>query len=278
MPAATKPEDRYVRPAPNSKLNAQEKTQLLTEHFEHCTALASRNPAALNAKIPREAFDKLLQKVGRLLLTEASRLANSDGPVRDFLQEHPLPDSLNNRLPPDFRAFCLAINALKQWVSAEQAATDRYLLGGTARARCRDLAKTCLVTGQVLDREEIELHHPIRDGRPPIPLSKLGHSQIENQLARSRQNPRAGTLTNPAEEQLSSVTSDSIKETLKSLKSQRHYSWVMLRRGCVDCLGGNAKHSTPSVGASSRTFARKAMQATGLSADQLLKWLDHGGL
>ncbi len=36
----------------------------------------------------------------------------------------------------------------------------------------------CIVTGEELG-ERAELHHPMRDGRPPILLSKKGHDIIE---------------------------------------------------------------------------------------------------
>jgi hypothetical protein len=266
---------RYVRPSHDSPLTPQEKTQLLLDHFDHYAAIVKSDPALLNAKLPRQAFNGLLHKVGRLLFTEASRLANTDGPVRDFLNKHALPESMRERLPPDFRALCLAMNALKQWVAAEQAATDRYLLGGTARARCRKLATTCLVTGEPLDLKSMELHHPVRDGRPPIPLSKNGHAIIENQNGRAALSGSGDDSGGSAKTRLSV---DKIHEALRTLKAQRHYSWVMLRRGCLDRLGQPANHTTPAVGASSRVFARKAMTATGLSAVELLEWLDRNAL
>jgi hypothetical protein len=277
---AAKPMRRYIRPAQQSKLTPQEKSQLLIEHINHYAEAFRRNPAALVAKVPRNAFDEVLDQVGHLLLTEAFRLANMDGPVREFLEENPLPETMRKRLPPEFRTFCLAINALKQWVSAEQAATDRYLLGGTARAKCKALAKTCIVTGEVLDPREVELHHPVRDGRPPIPLSKVGHAKIENQtvrLARRCSQDDAVATVEPGN-RLPGAIVDSIKDALKTLKDEGHFSWVMLRRGCLDCLGRHANHSTRNVGASSRTFARKAIKATGLTAEQLLEWLDRSSL
>src|SRR5580704_17120554 len=149
---------QYVRPTQKSRLTPQEKSELLIGHINHYTEIARSNPAALNTKIPRGAFDDLLDRIGRLLLQEASRAANNPGPINDFLENNPLPESMRNRLLREFRAFCLAINALKQWVAAEQAATDRYLLGATARARCKALATTCVVTGEALDLEEVELH------------------------------------------------------------------------------------------------------------------------
>ena len=89
----------YVRPSHSSRLTAAEKTQLLNEHFAHYAALISQNPAALNVKVPRTAFDQLLNQIGSLLLAESKRLATADGPVRDFLEGHPLPPTMSQRLP-----------------------------------------------------------------------------------------------------------------------------------------------------------------------------------
>ena len=69
--------------------------------------------------------------------------------MRDFLADNPLPDGMAPLLPDSFRAFCLALNSLKQWVAKEQAATDRYLLGGVSR-QLSDASATCLVTGEAL--------------------------------------------------------------------------------------------------------------------------------
>jgi hypothetical protein len=61
------------------------------------------------------------------------------------------------------------------------------------------MADHCLVTGKPLEAKEVELHHPARDGRPPIPLSKVGHAEIESAI---------GNTANP------------IDKTLRALKRQ----------------------------------------------------------
>ena len=102
---------------------------LLERYYGEYRAWAAEDPSQLNRKVPREAFDELLNRAGALLLEQAAVLATTPGPVREFLEQNPLPLSLAGKLPDEFRAFTLALNALKQWVAAEQAATDRYLLG-----------------------------------------------------------------------------------------------------------------------------------------------------
>lgn len=248
----------YERPEPNAKLSKPERKELLERYYGEYRAWAAEDPSRLNRKVPREAFDELLDRVGELLLEQAAVLATTPGPVREFLDQNPLPPSLEEKLPDEFRAFTLALNALKQWVAAEQAATDRYLLGGNARTECRAAADVCIVSGAPLADGEVELHHPVRDGRPPLPLSQEAHDQIEGQVSTSR--------------------GDSTRSVLLKLKRQANRSWVHLRRGCLDLLGEPVEHSTPSVAASSRTFARKAAAATGMSYQELVSWLDDSGL
>jgi hypothetical protein len=244
----------FQRPRANRTLKTAERSELLRRYYDHYRQIGNHDPAELNKKVARGAFHELLDEIGSLLLDRSKALASSTGVVRDFLKENPLPEPLEGLLPDDFRVFCLALNALKQWVSAEQAATDRYLLGGTGRAQCRNAATTCLVTGDPLIAKSIELHHPVRDGRPPVPLSKRGHELVESQA--------------PAR------NDSSVRSRLLALRKQGNRSWVCLRRGCLDLLGRTVAHSTPKVAASSRSFARKASATTGLSYEQLLTWLN----
>lgn len=247
----------YIRPQAPQRLPKAERSEVLREYFEHYRALASTDPGALNQKIPREAFQDLLDRIGTLLLEEARRAASQGGPVRDFLEANSLPGRWNELLPDEFRAFCLALNALKQWTVAESAATDRYLLGGNARGELRAVAGTCLVTGETLG-SDTELHHPVRDGRPPLPLSKAGHARIEGQDSTNDEDPRVAAI--------------------QGIRNEGNRSWAMLRRGCLDLLGRAVTHSTPKVAASSRTFARKAAEASSMSFDEIIEWLDGRGL
>ncbi|MEQ9410224.1 MAG: hypothetical protein RIK87_20985 [Fuerstiella sp.] len=52
----------------------------------------------------------------------------------------------------------------------------------------------------------------------------------------------------------------------------------MLRRGCLALLGEEFDDSTPAVLASSKTFARKAAEATELDYRELIDWLDEHDL
>jgi hypothetical protein len=171
----------YARPSNPKQLSKAEKVSLLQEYAEHYREAYANDPQVLSRKLPKRAFAPLLDRLGQVLLEESAQMATAPGDVRDFLASNPLPSSLAPLLPDSFRAFCLALNAVKQWVAAEQAAADRYLLGGRARELCREASTRCLVTGNSVGAGS-ELHHPVRDGRPPLLLSKTGHATVEQQL------------------------------------------------------------------------------------------------
>jgi len=124
-----------TRATKNRPLSKQEKLRLLTEYAAHYRDAVVKDDTALNLKIQRDAFTDLLDRVGMLIADESARLATAPGPVSEFLGANPLPEGMAPLLPVSFRAFCLALNSLKQWVAKEQAATGRYLLGG-CRANC----------------------------------------------------------------------------------------------------------------------------------------------
>ncbi len=246
----------YKRPTNEQKLSKSEKLDLLKDYAEHYRHLVATDKAALNRKVPRELFRDLLDHLGETLLSESAKLAVDTG-LRKFLKDNPLPRSMKGRLPDEFRVFCLALNSLKQWVAAEQAATDRYLLGGNARELCREAVKTCLVTGIALG-EHSELHHPVRDGRPPILLSKKVHDGIEGQVATVRDDP--------------------IGRALYKLRSERNHSWAQLRRGCLDLLGKPVPWPSKASAAGARAFAKKSASVTGRGYEQILEWLDSNHL
>jgi hypothetical protein len=245
----------YKRPKSSITLTKLERQHLLGEYFTNYRSIANENPTLLNQKLPRVVFKDLLNVLGGVLLQQARDISVKPGPVRDFLELNTLPPSLAPLLPPDFRAFCLALNALKQWVAAEQQATDRFLLGGNARDELKTMAASCIVTGKSLN-DDCELHHPVRDGRPPIPLCHEAHDDIEKQQSRA------------------DASADPDFRTISNIRRERNNSWSHLRKGCLELLGQKVKHSTPAVGAGARAFARKVSNATGLSFERIIDFLD----
>ncbi len=249
----------YVRPTNSQPLTPDDKSLLIDNYLTFYEALTKSatdtDYSALNAKLPKAASKALLDEVGSLL-NRAAISASKNGDIREFLDNNPLPDSMKDHLPDEFRAFCLLLNSLKQWVSAESAATDRYLLGGTARTRLRQAATHCMVTAEPL--EKIELHHPVRDGRPPIPLSPAGHRIVEESILIDG--------------------GDTISNALRLLKKERSWSWKMLRDGSSHHLGEEVLTRTKASINTARTFANKAKERTGLSYKELIEWLDENEL
>ena len=158
--------NRYVRPR-TVKLAKTERAKLIRDNFQHYKAIAVEDQKLLSQKISSDGFKDVLDRVGALLIDEAKELATKPGLVREFLETNVPPASLTELLPIEFRAFCLVLNAAKVWVSAEQAATDRYLLGGQARSELRAVTDTCMVTGQRFAEVGCQLHHPVWDLRYP---------------------------------------------------------------------------------------------------------------
>ena len=250
----------YVRPTNQTPISPDEKPLLvenyLSFHQEKARiAKQTGDFSTLNSKLPRTAAASFLDKVGNLLNEASKDVLNQDGTeIKAFLRDNPLPVGFEKNLPDDFRAHCLLLNALKQWVSAESAATDRYLLGGQFKKWLKNATDTCMVTDGHID--EVEYHHPVRDGRPPIPLSAKGHNEIE-----------MATEGDPG---------DSTMTALRPIKKQGHRSWRMLRDGCesLDGFVEIAPTRTRSSLSSCRTFARQAMGATRKDCKELIKWLD----
>jgi hypothetical protein len=250
---------RFARPSSSRRLTKAERERLLRDYFEHYRSISAADPDLLSQKLPRDCFDELLTVIGGILQRRAADLAVHPGPVRDFLERNTLPASVAELLPPDFRAFCLALNALKQWVAAEQQATDRYLLGGNARGELRNVAGTCVATGRALE-SGCELHHPVRDGRPPIPLCPDAHDKIEKQQSKAE------------------ASDDPNFPIIAQIRRETHNSWLNLRKGCQDLLGAQVSFETPAVRAGARAFVRKVINATGLSLQQIIDFLDSNDL
>lgn len=248
----------YRRYKSDVALSKQEKVDLMAEYINYYENLIKdKGTDVLNIKIPREVFERVLDKIGSTLTEQAIKMTNEEGPVKDFLQANQLPPHMKELLPDDFRAFALLLNSLKQWVSAESAATDRFILGGTAKATCKSAVDRCIVTGGELG-EKPELHHPLRDGRPPILLSKKGHDLIE-------QNSRKRSSEN--------IEDDEVWNLIRQLRSDKHMSWVQLREGCTAIITSNSIYRPGA-----KSFANKVIKETGLSASILIKMLDDRGL
>ncbi|MDL2313504.1 hypothetical protein LJC36_00820 [Desulfovibrio sp. OttesenSCG-928-C14] len=252
----------YKRPQNTRQLSKVEKVALLKEYIKHYeNILQKQGVVALNAKIPREVFASVLDEIGEFLLARASQLLHTNEDVQAFLKNNPLPNHMTDMLPDDFRVFSLLLNSLKQWVSAESAATDRFILGGTARQTCREAVTRCIVTDEQLG-EGAELHHPVRDGRPPVLLSKKGHVIVEQAVASATtmEMPRGSALTR---------SQDELWQKLQAMRSQRSQSWVQLREGCQHLL-----NATEPCRPGAKSFANVVMRETGKTPADIVHLLD----
>ena len=258
----------YARLQNLRKLDKAEKVTLLKEYVEHCKkTVQEQGVESLNAKIPREVFAQILDALGELLQANASQLLKENLDVQAFLRANPLPPHMAALLPDEFRVFSLLLNALKQWVSAESAATDKFLLGGTARQSCRQAVKLCIVTGEELGNDA-ELHHPVRDGRPPILLSKKGHKIVERDITASR----IAAQTAEAEDSSTEKQNEQLWHKLQFLRSRRNQSWTQLREGCATLL----MPGTPCR-PGAKSFANVVIRETGKTPKEIMQLLDYVG-
>jgi hypothetical protein len=65
---------------------------------------------------------------------------------------------------------------------------------------------------------------------------------------------------------------------IAEIKRAGNRSWINLRRGCLDQMGVDVSHGTPKVRASSRAFAKKVNEATGLKYADIIALLDQQSL
>ena len=267
----------YVRPKNPMPLSPAEKKELLKTYIEFYEEQAKEDISHLNKKIPREVFEETLYQIGSILLQHSEELSENNDDVKKFLEETPLPSPLDQYLLQNFRVFCLLLNALKQWLSAEQAATDRYLLGGTARALLRSMSDHCMVTGEKIDGHG-ELHHPVRDGRPPIYLSKKGHVQVEHQVSTTKPEMNAIADTNTKPNANTNTNGEGFSAEIKDFRKKYNRSWAQLRRACKFLLGEPVDFTTPKVKTTALAFAKKVKGLTGWSPAEILAWMDENKL
>ena len=76
--------------------------------------------------------------------------------------------------------------------------------------------------------EDPELHHPLRNGRPPILLSKKGHNLIEqnNQI-------NSSGISDDDDD-----SGNNVWNTIKEIRTKKSQSWVQLKEGCNAIITG----------------------------------------
>ncbi len=253
-PAATG--RQYQRYKAVRKFEGSNRRQALQKYLDHYAGIAATSPGLMNQKLPRKVFEKVLDEIGALLQQRARELAASDPDMIKFLERNTLPPCLGAELTPEVRAFSLLLNSLKQWTVAEQSAMDRFLISGGVREELRDLAQSCPIAPESFVKGQVELHHPVRDGRPPIPLSKKGHETVEGIVAIDPNDRVAKQLIAHRKE------------------TSRTYSWRSLRLGCLMELGQSSYDKTVSRHKTARSNVAWVKKETSLSAETILETLE----
>ena len=247
---------QYQRYKADQKFESGNRRKALQEYLDHYAGIAATSPGLMNQKLPRKTFEKVLDEVGALLQLRARELAASDPDMMRFLERNILPACLGNALTPEVRAFSLLLNSLKQWTAAEQSAIDRFLISGNVRDELKNLAQSCPIAPESFDKKKTELHHPVRDGRPPIPLSKKGHETVEGIVAIEPNDQSAKQLVAHRKE------------------SSRTYSWRSLRFGCLMELGQSAYDKSISRHRTARSSIARVKKETSLSTEAILEILE----
>jgi hypothetical protein len=248
-------EKKYARYRALKKIEGQAKRLALAGYIKHYAEIAKAHPQLLNQKLPKRVFDAVLNQVGALLQQCAREMSTQEGELKDFLARNLVPAGLGNGLTDEIRAFCLILNSLRQWSVSEQLAMDRLLLSGNVRKELRELYTICPVAPDDADTAKVELHHPLRDGRPPIPLSKRGHDIVEGILV-LEESDRAGAAL------------------VAFRRDHGPMSWKRLRIGCMDLIGNAPEGMKPSYLTNARSWARKAKRITKLEETPILAFLD----
>jgi hypothetical protein len=177
---------RYTSKFQDERTNSEERRMFEQQVLEDFIKLYSIE-TNLNVKVDRKLFEDLLNTIGVTLQKFAKQVSLNTQQypeLNQILSDHPVPDSVKDIMTNDFRIFCLSLNALKQWLSAEQASMDRVLLGGEFKKKLKKKFNSCILTNETLlydVKGQVNFHHTMRDGRFPIPLSKGGHDKLEGQ-------------------------------------------------------------------------------------------------
>lgn len=247
---------QYQRYKATQKFEGDNRRKALQAYISHYAGIATTSPDLMNQKLPRNTFGRVLDEIGELLQRRAKELAASDPGMIEFLEKNAVPPCLGDELTREVRAFSLLLNSLKQWTAAEQSAMDRFLISGGVREELRDLAENCPIAPESFVKRKLELHHPVRDGRPPIPLSKQGHETIEGIVAIDPNDQAAKQLV------------------AHRKKSPRSYSWRSLRFGCLMELCQSTYDKTISRHRTARSVLAWVKNSTSLSTEAILDILE----
>ncbi len=248
MPTYNRPSVKKLEPQDASP---KRRRDAIHKYLAQAEAIA-KDPARrfnLNSKMPREVVEATLSHVGGFLQEEVHRL-QEEGILKETLSRMPVPEGISGLLTDELRIFCLLLNALKQWVSSESAAMDRLLFPGNVRKQIKEwgAGRPCPIFPGTVMGEDLQLHHPARDGRPPIPLSPDGHAEIEDDSYIYGGDP----------------------EMTKLVAKRKEYkvSWYVIANTCIWKMGFRSRPSKDAA------RAEKVIAASGMNPLAILKKLD----
>jgi len=169
----------FIPPKPSSKIPVAEKEEALKAYIEFYREAAKKNPEMLRVKLKRSHLQPFLDEIGEHVARLAKEIGDVKPPasahalaVRKFLEDHTVPGVMGKYLTLELRAYALLVHGLLQWAVGQSLAADRWVISGNARDALRACTDRCVVTDEPFGTDPVELHHPGRDGRPPIPVSE----------------------------------------------------------------------------------------------------------
>jgi hypothetical protein len=185
-------------------------------------------------------------------------LSQANGSLTSFLRENPWPSEMMDDdlfLSEQDRAKVVVLNAVKQWLSKEALWLDMIFTGGRFREKLRELCaeRNCRTCQRPFSQLKIELHHTVRDGRPPVPICSECHQTLENQ---------------------SPVDQPPISD-VKRIRASRNASWKNLLKATKSLQGlPHDPFSTPNVENASKSIVRLIVRETKLSLPELQRIIE----
>lgn len=254
----------FAAPKPAAKISPAEKQAFLAAYLSYYAEAAKKNPQELRRKLRRSVVQPFLDEIGEHVAKLAKEISENNvstphgDAVKQFLMANPIPGQMGMHLTIEMRAYAVLVRALLQWAVGQSLSIDRWVISGNARKTLRASSPKCIVTGEPFGDEEIELHHPVRDGRPPLPVSQKGHKIADDVFS----------------------PDDELGKMLVTVRRKRSNSWKLIWQGCLVELGEAVDLSeyTPTrakaAGAAARWFARE----TKLSVQQIREWIEENEL
>lgn len=257
----------FTPPKPSSKIPVAEKEQVLRTYIEYYRQAAKNAPESLRVKLKRSHLQPFLDEIGEHLARLASEIGGKNVPeshhgkaVRKFLEDNPIPGDMGKYLTLELRAYALLVHGLHQWAVGQSLTADRWVISGNARDTLRACTDRCVVTDEPFGDNLIELHHPGRDGRPPIPVSEKGHKIADD-------------VFDPQDEK---------GKMLVAVRRRLRFGWRVIWQGCLVELGEtvdlsgykNPKGRRSAVATRARRFSKES----STTIEEIRKWIEENDL